>query len=74
MPSTESGDIHLLSSTTSRSSPVPEETLKLQMVEFERALSLDDSEDGSHDTVALSDGEEAERQMAVHSATSYSPI
>ncbi|KAH9300351.1 hypothetical protein KI387_011934, partial [Taxus chinensis] len=46
-----------------RSAPVPEDTLKLQMAEFERALSLDDSKDGSHNTVALSDGEDAERKM-----------
>ncbi|KAH9314228.1 hypothetical protein KI387_022855, partial [Taxus chinensis] len=46
-----------------RSAPLPEDTLKLQMAEFERALSLDDSEDGSHNTVALSDGEDAEREM-----------
>ncbi|KAH9324531.1 hypothetical protein KI387_004709, partial [Taxus chinensis] len=46
-----------------RSSPVPEEMLKLQMTEFERALSLDVSEDGSHNTVALSDREDAEREM-----------
>ncbi|KAH9293840.1 hypothetical protein KI387_040954, partial [Taxus chinensis] len=56
-----------------RSAPVPEEMLKLQMAEFERALSLDDSEDGSHNTVALSDGEEVEQEMVVHSATSHSP-
>ncbi|KAH9296673.1 hypothetical protein KI387_044253 [Taxus chinensis] len=56
-----------------RSAPVPEETLKLQMTEFERALSLDDSEDGSHNTVAVSDGEETEREIVVHSATSHSP-
>ncbi|KAH9296671.1 hypothetical protein KI387_044251 [Taxus chinensis] len=56
-----------------RSAPVPEETLKLQMAEFERALSLDDSEDGSHNTVAVSDGEESEREIVVHSATSHSP-
>ncbi|KAH9319493.1 hypothetical protein KI387_021262, partial [Taxus chinensis] len=46
-----------------RSSPVPEEMLKLQMTEFERTFSLDVSEDGSHNTVALSDGEDAEREM-----------
>ncbi|KAH9298590.1 hypothetical protein KI387_030272, partial [Taxus chinensis] len=36
-----------------RSAPVPEETLKLQMAEFERALSFYDSEDANHNTVAL---------------------
>ncbi|KAH9320351.1 hypothetical protein KI387_043947 [Taxus chinensis] len=55
------------------STPLPEETLKLQMAEFERALSLDDSEDDSHNIVALSDGEDAEREMVVHSVTSHSP-
>ncbi|KAH9317339.1 hypothetical protein KI387_019108, partial [Taxus chinensis] len=55
-----------------RSTPVPEETLKLQMGEFERALSLDDSEDGGHNTVVVSDGEESEREIVVHSATSHS--
>ncbi|KAH9316941.1 hypothetical protein KI387_018710 [Taxus chinensis] len=36
-----------------RSAPLPEETLKLQMAKFERALSLDDSEDGSHNTIVV---------------------
>ncbi|KAH9310690.1 hypothetical protein KI387_025725, partial [Taxus chinensis] len=49
-----------------RSTLIPEETLKLQMAEFERALSLDDSEDDSHNTVAVSDGEETEREIVVH--------
>ncbi|KAH9312749.1 hypothetical protein KI387_027784, partial [Taxus chinensis] len=40
---------------------------------FERALSLDSSEDDSHNTVAVSDGEESEREIVVHSATSHSP-
>ncbi|KAH9328891.1 hypothetical protein KI387_000999, partial [Taxus chinensis] len=43
------------------------------MAEFERALSLDDSEDGSHNTVALSNGDDAERKMVVHSTTSHYP-
>ncbi|KAH9317423.1 hypothetical protein KI387_019192 [Taxus chinensis] len=54
------------------SAPLLEETLKLQMVEFERALSLDNSEDGNHNNVAVSDGEESERKMVVHSETSHS--
>ncbi|KAH9298957.1 hypothetical protein KI387_030639, partial [Taxus chinensis] len=56
-----------------RSAPLPEEMLKLQMAEFERALSLDDSKDGIHNTVALSNGEDAEQEMVVHSAISHSP-
>ncbi|KAH9329023.1 hypothetical protein KI387_001131 [Taxus chinensis] len=56
-----------------RSSPLPEEKLKLQMAEFERALSLDNSKDGSHNTVANLDGEEPEHEMVVHSMTSHSP-
>ncbi|KAH9321727.1 hypothetical protein KI387_016366, partial [Taxus chinensis] len=53
------------------SAPLPEEMLKLQILEFERALSLDNSKNGNHNTVAVSDAEESKREMVVHSATSH---
>ncbi|KAH9310263.1 hypothetical protein KI387_044208 [Taxus chinensis] len=55
-----------------RSSPPPAEKLKAQMAEFEKVLSLDNSEDDSHNTVANSDAAESEHERVVHSVTSHS--
>ncbi|KAH9311870.1 hypothetical protein KI387_026905, partial [Taxus chinensis] len=55
-----------------RSSPIHTEKLKAQMMEFEKALSLDNSEGGSHNTVANFDRVESEHEM-VHLVTSHSP-